>query len=199
MNNYQLILNQMIEKLARFNYAIVSSRTGAEFDVDREALKLRFFGKDYIVTKDECKPCNCDDDDPTIDKILLVDYLLSFGSLDPGDDWIDFRDIPNSMPYDGAFRAKVESVLERNVSNIISRKRELLQKYDGHGAAGFFAADFAVIFQVFPRVECLVLLSEGDEEIGPGAKLLFSSKAHEFLTTESLAAIAEVLTRRLVQ
>ncbi|NCO66476.1 MAG: hypothetical protein AUK32_09320 [Candidatus Aquicultor secundus] len=59
--------------------------------------------------------------------------------------------------------------------------------------------DFAVIFQVFPRVECLVLLSEGDDEIGPGAKLLFSSKAYEFLTTESLAAIGEALTRRLVE
>ncbi|MHB8842219.1 MAG: DUF3786 domain-containing protein [Candidatus Aquicultor sp.] len=199
MDNYDLVLNQMIEKLARFNYAIVGSRTGAEFDVESEALKLRFLGKDYIVSKEECRATNCDDHDPTKDQILLVDYLLSFGSLDPGDDWIDFRDIPNSMPYDGAFRANVESVLERSASSIISRKHELFEKYDGQSAAGFFASDFAVIFQVFPRVECLVLLSEGDDEIGPGAKLLFSSKAHEFLTTESLAAIGEALTRRLVE
>lgn len=198
MDNYDLVLNQLIERLARFNYAIVSCRTGAELDLENEALKLRFIGKDYLVTKKECKPLNSDGD-PVKDQILIIDYLLSFGGLDTGDGWIDFRDIPNSMSYDGAFRANVESVLERNVSEIIGHRDKLLKKFDGYPAPGFSYADFAAIFQVFPRVECLVLLCEGDDETGPGAKLLFSSKAHNFLTTESLAAIAEALTRRLTE
>lgn len=196
MDNYDLVLNQLIERLARFNYAIVGSRTGAEFDLENEALTVRFLGKDYIVTKKECHTVS-GGEDPAKDQILIVDYLLSFGSLETGDGWIDFRDLPGSMPYDAAFRANVESVLERNVSQVIARKEKLLKELDGHDAIGFSSSDFAVIFRVFPRVECLVLLCEGDDEIGPGAKLLFSSKAHNFLSTESLAAIAEVLARRL--
>ncbi|MDI6716663.1 MAG: DUF3786 domain-containing protein [Actinomycetota bacterium] len=197
MDNYDLVLNQLIERLARFNYAIVASRTGAEFDLDNDALKLRFLGEDYIVTKKDCKCLGSNDSSK--DHVLVVDYLLSFGGLDSGDGWIDFRDLPNSLPYDGAFRANVESVLERNVSNIIARKNELIKKLDGYRVPLFSCSDFAVAFQVFPRVECLVILCEGDDEIGPGAKLLFSSKAPQFLSTESLAAIAEALTRRLVE
>jgi len=197
MDNYDLVLNQLIERLAKFNYAIVSDRTGAEFDLDTESLRLRFLGQEYIVSKNTCRPLGCYEDD-TKDMILIIDYLLSFGSLDAGDDWIDFRDLPGSMPYDGAFRANVESVLEQNVPEIIRRKDELMSRFDGYEAVGFSSSDFAVVFQVFPRVDCLVLLSEGDDEVGPGAKLLFSSKAQNYLTTESLAAIGETLTRRLV-
>lgn len=197
MDNYEIVLNRHIEKLAKFNYAIVSSRTGTDFDVETDSLKVRFMGKDYVVTKSRCAALDCEED-PTKDKILIIDYLLSFGGLDAGEEWIDFRDIPNSMPYDGAFRANVESVLECNVSDILECKEELVRKLDGYDVSAFHNADFAAIFQVFPRVECLVLLFEGDDEIEPGAKLLFSSEAHKFLTTESLAAIAEALTRRLV-
>ncbi|HZD60319.1 MAG TPA: DUF3786 domain-containing protein [Anaerolineae bacterium] len=198
MDNYDVVLNQLIQRLARFNYAIVGTRTGAEFDLDNEALRLRFLGQEYIVSKTECRPLHCSPEINTKDMILIIDYLLSFGSLDAGDGWIDFRDLPGSMPYDGAFRANVESVLERNVYEIIQRKGDMIEKYDGYDAVGFTTSDFAVVFQVFPRVDCLILLCEGDDEIGPGAKLLFSSKAHHYLSTESLAAIAEALTRRLV-
>ncbi|MBE0446769.1 MAG: DUF3786 domain-containing protein [Actinobacteria bacterium] len=198
MDNYDLVLNRLIEQLAKFNYAIVSGRTGAQFDIDNEVLKLRFLGQDYMVSKKECRPL-CDSGGiNTKDMILIMDYLLSFGGLDAGDGWVDFRDLPGSMPYDGAFRANVESVLEQNVSEIIRRKDELVSKFDGYDAIGFSSSDFAVVFQIFPRVDCLVLLCEGDDEIGPGAKLLFSSKAHHYLSTESLAAIGEALTRRLV-
>lgn len=196
MDNYELVLVKLIERLAKFNYAIVGDRTGAEFDLDSESLKVRFLGQDYCVTKTDCKPLGGHVDD-TKDVILIVDYLLSFGSLDAGDDWIDFRDLPGAVPYDGAFRANVEMVLEKYASEIIERKDELTSKFDGYDAVGFANADFAVIFQVFPRVDCLVLLCVGDDEIGAGAKLLFSSKAQYYLTTESLAAIGETLTRRV--
>ncbi len=197
MDNYDVVLSQLIGQLARFNYAIVSSRTGAKFDIDSESLEVRFLGKKYVVTKKECYPVECEGD-PKKDQILIIDYLLSFGGLDSGDDWIDFRDIPNSMPYDSAFRANVESLLEKNAAKIIQHKEGLLSKLDGNNVTEFSRADFAAIFRVFPRVECLLLLFEGDEEIGPGAKLLFCSNAYKFLTTESLAAIGEALTRKLV-
>ncbi|MCL6472650.1 MAG: DUF3786 domain-containing protein [Firmicutes bacterium] len=198
MDNYDIVLDQLIKQLAKFNYAIVSCRTGAEFDIEKECLKLRFLGKDYVVSKKDCRPLGGSPDTGK-EQILIIDYLLSFGGLDPGDEWVDFRDIPNSMPYDGAFRANVESVLERHVSDIIKRKEELLAKLDGHDVTEVNQADFAAIFRVFPRVECLVLLFEGDEETGAGAKLLFSSNGYKFLTTESLAAIGEALTRKLVE
>lgn len=198
MDNYDLVLNDTLAKLAKFNYAIISGRTGAEFDVETESLKLRFFDKEYVISKERCCATGGDEDEKK-DMILIIDYLLSFGSLELGDEWIDFREIPSSMPYDGAFRANVEAVLEAKVPQIIQRKDELIAKYNGYNVRGFESADFAVVFPVFPRVECLVLLYEGDEEIGSGAKVLFSSRAHDFLSTESLAAIAETLTRRLVK
>ncbi|HCG99373.1 MAG: hypothetical protein A2074_05820 [Candidatus Aquicultor primus] len=196
MDNYELVLSKLIERLAKFNYAIVGDRTGAEFDLENESLRVRFLGQDYCVTKTDCKPLGGHVDD-TKDVILIVDYLLSFGSFDAGDDWIDFRDLPGSMPYDGAFRVNVEMVLEKHVPDIIEHKGELASEFDGYDAVGFSNADFAVVFQVFPRVDCLVLLCAGDDEIGAGAKLLFSSKAQHYLTTESLAAIGETLTRRI--
>ncbi|HEY3375767.1 MAG TPA: DUF3786 domain-containing protein [Candidatus Aquicultor sp.] len=197
MDNYDKVLDTLLTRLAKFNFAIISSRTGAEFDVDTEALRIPFFGKQYTVTKNSCFASDgCADD--TKDKILIIDYLLSFGGLDAGDGWIDFREIPSSFAYDGAFRAHVESVLEKNAGTIIRRKAELIDKYNGYNITGYVEPDFTVAFQVFPRVECLVLLYEGDEEVGAGAKVLFSSNAHNFLTTESLAAIAETLARRLV-
>lgn len=197
MDNYELVLRDMIAKLAKLNFAIVGDRTGAVFNIDSESLELPFFGQKYIVSKTACKALDgagCG----TKDAILIIDYLLSFGGFEPGSGWIDFRDLPGSMPYDAAFRAHVESQLEEHASEIIEHQNVLTNKYAGRTLDGFKSYDFSAAFQVFPRLECLVLLCEGEDELQAGAKVLFSSDASRFMTTESLAAIVESLTARLI-
>jgi hypothetical protein len=197
VDNYELVLRDIIVKLAKLNFAIVGDRTGAVFDIDNESLEIPFFGRKYIVSKTVCKAldgANCG----TKDAILIIDYLLSFGGFEPGSGWIDFRDLPGSMPYDAAFRAHVESQLEEHASEIIEHQNVLTDKYAGRVLGGFESYDFSAAFRVFPRLECLVLLCEGEDELQAGAKVLFSSDASRFMTTESLAAIAESLTARLI-
>jgi hypothetical protein len=196
VDNYELVLQDMLAKLARLNFAIVSDRTGAVFDIDNESLEIPFFGQKVVVSNSSCRAldvaCN------TKDSILIIDYLLSFGGFEPGSDWIDFRDLPGSMPYDAAFRAHVESQLEEHATEIIGHRNILTDKYAGRILNGFESYDFSAAFCVFPRLECLVLLCEGEDELQAGAKVLFSSDASRFMTTESLAAIAESLTARLI-
>jgi hypothetical protein len=197
VDNYELVLKDMIIKLAKLNFAIVGDRTGAIFNIDNESLELPFFGQKYTVSKTSCRPfdgANCG----TKDAILIIDYLLSFGGFEPGSGWIDFRDLPGSMPYDAAFRAHVESQLEEHASEIIEHQNALMDEYAGQILDGFKSYDFSAAFRVFPRLECLVLLCEGEDELRAGAKVLFSSDASRFMTTESLAAIAESLTARLI-
>ncbi|MBI4733642.1 MAG: DUF3786 domain-containing protein [Rubrobacteridae bacterium] len=193
MDNYDLVLQKMIERLARLNFAIIGDRTGTVFNVENETLELSFFGKPYVVTKKDCKVIS-GLPDRTKDAILIIDYLLSFGGLDSGDECIDFRDLPGALLYDGAFRINVESLLE---GEIIENADRIMSEYAGLKISGYDQFDFAVAFSVFPRLRCLVLLSEGDDEIGAGAKVLFSSNAGNFMTTESLAVVAESLARRL--
>lgn len=197
VDNYELVLQDMLAKLARLNFVIVGDRTGAVFDIDNESLEITFFGQRFTVSKTSCRAldgtaCN------TKDAILIIDYLLSFGGFEPGSDWIDFRDLPGSMPYDAAFRTHVESQLEEHASEIIEHQNVLMDKFAGQILGGFESYDFSAVFCVFPRLECLVLLCEGEDDLQAGAKILFSSDASRFMTTESLAAIAESLTARLI-
>jgi hypothetical protein len=197
VDNYELVLQDMLARLARLNYAIVGDRTGAVFDIDSESLEIPFFGQKIIVSKTSCGALDNAACNPK-DAIMIIDYLLSFGGFEPGSDWIDFRDLPGSMPYDTAFRAHVESQLEEHASEIIEHQNILMDKFAGQVLGGFESYDFSAAFRVFPRLECLVLLCEGEDGLRAGAKVLFSSNASCFMTTESLAAIAESLTARLV-
>jgi hypothetical protein len=196
MDNYEIVLKKMMERLAMLNFAIVGDRTGATFNVENETLDLLFLGKSVVVTKEECKT-SAGATANTKDAILIIDYLLSFGGLDEGDDWIDFRDLPGALPYDGAFRTNVETRLQIYASEIVEDMDGVIDDYAGQKVFGFDQYDLAASFSVFPRLKCLVLLSEGDDEIGAGAKVLFSSNARNFMSTESLAAIAESLAGRL--
>ncbi|MCL6472648.1 MAG: DUF3786 domain-containing protein [Firmicutes bacterium] len=198
MNNHDAVLRQLVKKLARLNFGIVSNRTGVEFDTKTDSLKVRFLAEDYVITKSGCTPLSCTESDVR-DRILILNYLLSFGGPDTGDGWLNFRDLPNAEAYDTIFRANVESVLERNVFDIVDCKELLMKKLDGHSAPGFQHASFGAVFPVLPRVELMVLLCEGDEELDPEAKVCFSSRATNFFSTEGLIAIAEALARKMVK
>lgn len=198
MNNYEVVLHKLIAKLSALDFANVSARTDAEYDSKTDSLSLRYFGKDYIVTKSDCRLLD-GALAKAIDAIAIVDYLLYFDGPKPGGSWIDYRDVPGSTAYDGAFRAQVDHLLGQNASEIVRRKGKLLRHYDGSVASEYSSSfDFAAVFKVLPRVECLVLLYEGDEEVGGGGKVLFSSNIRDHLAAETVAGIGGFLAERLV-
>lgn len=112
-------------------------------------------------------------------------------------DWVGFRDLKDSMPFQGAFQNNVESRLERYFKG---RLRALSKACEDLGGInlnlnGF---DLAYEFLALPDVKIRLLFNDSDEILPPKAKVLFSKDIERYLDVECIAALGWVFVDMLV-
>ena len=66
------------------------------------------------------------------------------------------------------------------------------------GAQSSDMGDTAVIIPAFPRVPITMILWHGDEELSPQLNLLFDANIMDYLETEDVTVVCEIITWKLV-
>lgn len=110
-----------------------------------------------------------------------------------------FRDLPNSMPYQGAFTANSERVLVPHVGVIRKNVEELILIFDGREGPPDLGGDFSLTLHPLPKIALAYIFYEGDEEFPPSATCLFSANALSFLPLDGLADVAEHTSREILR
>ncbi|MEW6668354.1 MAG: DUF3786 domain-containing protein [Thermodesulfobacteriota bacterium] len=109
-----------------------------------------------------------------------------------------FKDLPGSMPYQGAFTANAERPLIPHVRTIRDRAKILLAAFDGEENPAGAAGDFSLLLHPLPKVALCYVFYMEDEEFPPSAACLFSVNALSFLPMDGLADVAEYTTRTIL-
>jgi len=127
---------------------------------------------------------------------LFLHYLLTANGHPLIGEWVSFRELPDGLFYQQAFR-----------------QRSLLPLEDkfGHNRAAFERAatalrgerldlaDSSFRFHALPRVPLAALLWTGDEEFPPSIQILFDASAGGYLPTEDLAMVGGMLSGSLLR
>jgi hypothetical protein len=113
---------------------------------------------------------------------------------------VAFRELPGSMPYQGAFTANAERPLVPRVPGIRAARERILLLLGGpdappEGTPG----DFSLLLFPLPKVALLYIFYDPDEEFPASATCLFSNNATTFLPLDGLADTAEYTTRRMLE
>ncbi|MCX7823598.1 MAG: DUF3786 domain-containing protein [Syntrophobacterales bacterium] len=111
--------------------------------------------------------------------------------------WKAFRDIPNTMPYWGAFRSNVEEPLVPFVERIFSLREKLFKYLEGRQVVDM-PGDFSFIVFPLPKLPLLYIFYLPDEEFPAEAKCLFSSE-YPFMPVDALADVAEHTSRLMIE
>jgi hypothetical protein len=109
-----------------------------------------------------------------------------------------FREMPDSMPYVGAFASNAERVLVNHIDRIERKADRIAQQFNGSGEAHKAAGDFSFIVYPLPKIALNYIFYRADDEFPAAVTCLFSVNADKFLPTDALADTGEYTSKKIL-
>ena len=107
-----------------------------------------------------------------------------------------FKDLPDSMPYQGAFSANSERILVPHVRRIKAKEKDIKEAF--HGTDGV-SGDFSFLLHPLPKIALCYIFYLDDEEFPASATCLFSSNALSYLPLDGLADLGEYTSKEIIR
>jgi len=134
-------------------------------------------------------------------KGLLISLYAIHVSHDPI--WLEpfkaFKDLPDSMPYHGAFTMNSEQILVPRVTQIQERQDVILKAFDGESNPAGAAGDFSLLLYPLPKIALYYIFYLPDEEFPASATCLFSSNSLSFMPLDGLADVGEYSSKKILE
>lgn len=164
-----------------------------------EGLTFPAFGAECTLTPEAVRLDGVQESGP---RGLVVSLYAGFASPDSLrlEPLVAFRDLPDSMPYQGAFAANAERPLVPQASEIPNRRPRILEVLGGEErkAPEGTPGDLSLLVFPLPKIALCYIVYLPDEEFPASVTCLFSSNARAFLPLDGLADTAEYTTRRIL-
>jgi len=187
------------ERLAALDPWLVAQRSGASYAVDPvSAWEVAFLGRVHRVSCPSGEVTVLPEGAPAkhAASLILLHYMAQASGAPLLGRWVAFRELPDGLLYQSAFRGRVEPPLVAAFGNRPERL-EAVGRALGGRALGLGDVSFAL--HVLPRVAMAVILHTGDDEFAPDIRLLFDGVAGQYLPTEDLAILGGLLTGLLLK
>jgi len=110
-----------------------------------------------------------------------------------------FKELPESMPYQGAFVARAEQVLQPYVTRVRQQQKEIILRFSGYPNTGASSGDFSFTLFPLPRIPLYYIFYLPDKEFPAGVNCLFAANATHFMPVAGLADLAEFTAKRIIQ
>ena len=192
------------EKIIKDNLALAWSkdpeglqdRIGATRHVD--AYSLRAFGKHCIIEHNEILLDGQPERGPL--GVIISLYVLNASNepivLEP---FRSFMELPNTMPYQGAFRSNAEAPLVAHVEKISQERDTIVRRFGGHNAPEELKGDLSFVVYPLPKVALAYIFYLPDEDFPASATCLFSCNALSFMPLDGLADVAEYTSKAIIE
>ncbi|NIS14737.1 MAG: DUF3786 domain-containing protein [candidate division Zixibacteria bacterium] len=110
-----------------------------------------------------------------------------------------FREMPDSMPYVGAFASRTEQVLFDQIDGIEQHADRIARRLDGTLGSDNDAGDFSLIIYPLPKISLNYIFYRADDDFAASVTCLFSSNAGIFLPTDALADTGEYTSKKILE
>ena len=112
--------------------------------------------------------------------------------------WRAFRELPDSAPYVGAFRAHTEQILVPHVPALYRQREGVTGSLQGRSPEGDSPGDWALVLNPLPKIALCYHFYLPDEDFPANVTCLYASNADRFLPTDALADVGEYTARRII-
>lgn len=203
--NYEYALEQAYtivrEKLLNIDDYERHCRKSDSRYIEKEGTKniiVRYLGEDWTVHFPEMEVTNENDkiEIPFREKVLLLHYLAQAKGTPPSGKYITFRELPEGPVY---FRTFSKRTIQPLVKNFGEDPARLLEVGKGFGGVSSDLGDTSIIIPAFNRVPVIIVIWKGDEEFPPEGSVVFDANIQDYLTTEDVTVVSEVITWKLVR
>lgn len=195
-DNYDKIVLNNLEKLYKNLPADLAGNLPGKKEGD--CFELQAFGENCVIAPDGIQWG--EGEVPSVMGILLSLYALNACP----DKCIQapfkaFKELPDSMPYVGAFATHTEQVLAPHASRIRDKVPEIMEALRGGDAPAEVGGDFSFVVYPLPKIALCYIFYEADEDFPASVTCLYSNNAHRFLPVDGLADVGEYTSRKILQ
>jgi hypothetical protein len=131
--------------------------------------------------------------------ILISLYALNANSsplvLEP---MKSFKDLPNSMPYSGAFVTHTQNILIPHVDRIQTRFDNIVSILRGSDATSVAGGDFSFWVTPLPKISLCYIFYKADDDFPASVTCLYSNNAISFLPIDALADVGEYTSKEIL-
>ena len=195
-SNYGKIINENLSRLFSQLPDDLEDLLGVERRGDHFC--FRAFGEECCIGPDKIALSGKPVEDP---RGLLVSLYAINTSPDPIqlEPLRSFKDLPGSMPYQGAFRANSEQVLVPHTLAIQEKQERIKESFDGQDGDRGLGGDFGFVLNPLPKIALCYIFYLPDDEFPASATCLFSANALSFMPLDGLADVAEYTSRGILR
>lgn len=133
---------------------------------------------------------------PLREKVLILHYLIQAKGTLPSNKLIAYKELPGGLSYLPVFSKRTIGPLVRHFGNEPERLLEVAKLVGGRSAE---YGDVAVTIDAFSRVPITFVLWRGDDEFPPDGNIVFDSTVSDYLTTDDVNAVTEMIAWKLVR
>ena len=191
-DNYSKIIQDNLKRLySKLPSDIDAALPGSKID---DTLVFTAFGKECRITPDSIFLGDGIEDG-------VIGILISLYALHVNKEQCvtmplaAFKELPNTMPYVGAFANNTERVLIPFVEKIEKSRKRIIEKLDGEDASEMIGGDFSFIVSPLPKIKLCYIFYHADEEFPASATCLFSKNVLSFLPVDALADVGEYTSK----
>jgi hypothetical protein len=109
-----------------------------------------------------------------------------------------FKELPDSMPYHGAFSTHSERILVPHVLSIQKRQETIRNAFGMMDHQVRTDGDFSFVLCPLPKIALLYICYLPDDEFPASVTCLFSANASSFMPVDGLADVAEYTSRKII-
>jgi hypothetical protein len=196
MSNYAAIIAQNLEKLFAENLQERASAMQAQNQA--ETLILPAFGALYELNR---SGVSVQGEAETGPKGIIISLYALHASADECvlQPMKAFKELPDSMPYAGAFANRTEQALVPVVERIATGQDKIFASMQGTPAPQGISGDFAFVVHPLPKIALGYVFYRADEDFPPSVTCLYSQNAHCFMPTDGLADVGEYTSRKILE
>lgn len=109
-----------------------------------------------------------------------------------------FKDLPNSMPYAGAFVTHTQQILVPHVEKIRGSIPRIMETMNSCKAPSNAGGDFSFVVYPLPKIALCYIFYEADEDFPASVTCLYSNNALSFLPIDALADVGEYTSKKIL-
>ena len=195
MSNYEKIIKENLQRVYHQQPLSLAHKIPATKTED--GLLFRAFGESCLMKPESITLGDKAETGPAGIVISLYALQVSAVScqLTP---FKAFREMPDSMPYVGAFASHTERVLVDQITEIEKRADQIVLNFSGMQEEGKNAGDFSFIVYPLPKIALNYIFYRADDDFPATVTCLFSNNAASFLPTDALADTGEYTSKKIM-
>ncbi len=187
------------ETLAKTDFNQQCRNSGATCEIidSKKVSTLEFLHRSYqIGLPDRITLKDSSEEVPLRDKLIIIHYFLHAKGTPLSNTPMAFKELKEGANYFPTYSIRAIKPL---VDFFGKKPETLLEVAQKLGGAKADYGDTAVTIKAFPRVPITLVLWRGDDEFPPEANILFDSTISDYLATEDLIVLCQVISWSLVK